>query len=35
VATDFVTHVRSPAEPAEVALLAEALEGARVVESAR
>jgi exonuclease SbcD len=35
VATDFVTHVRGPAEPAEVALLAEALEGARVVESAR
>src|SRR4051812_5123356 len=35
VATDFVTHVRSPAEPAEVALLAEALEGARAVESAR
>jgi exonuclease SbcD len=35
VATDFVTHVRGPAEPAEVDLLAEALEGARVVESAR
>ena len=35
VATDFVTHVRGPAEPAEVALLAEALEGARLVESAR
>src|SRR5204863_411339 len=27
VATDFVTHVRSPAEPAEVALLAEAGHG--------
>jgi DNA repair protein SbcD/Mre11 len=35
VATDFVAHVRGPAEPAEVDLLAEALEGARVVESAR
>jgi hypothetical protein len=35
VATDFVTHVRGPAEPAEVDLLAEALEGARLVESAR
>jgi len=35
VATDFVTHVRGPAEPAEVALLADALEAARVVESAR
>ena len=31
----LVAHVRGPAEPAEVALLAEALEGARVVESAR
>jgi DNA repair protein SbcD/Mre11 len=35
VATDFVAHVRGPAEPAEVDLLAEALEGARVAESAR
>jgi exonuclease SbcD len=35
VTTDFVAHVRGPAEPAEVALLAEALEGARAVESAR
>ena len=35
VATDFVAHVRGPAEPAEVDLLADALEGARVVESAR
>jgi exonuclease SbcD len=35
VATDFVAHVRGPAEPAEVDLLAAALEGARVDESAR
>jgi exonuclease SbcD len=35
VATDFVAHVRGPAEPAEVDLLVEALEGARVAESAR
>ena len=35
VATDFVAHVRGPAEPAEVDLMADALEGARVVESAR
>jgi exonuclease SbcD len=35
MATDFVAHVRGPAEAAEVDLLAEALEGARLVESAR
>jgi exonuclease SbcD len=33
VATDFVAHVRGPAEPAEARLLAEALEGARLAEA--
>ena len=35
VTTDFVEHVRGPAEPAEEALLRAALEGVRVDEAAR
>jgi DNA repair protein SbcD/Mre11 len=35
VATDFVAHVRGPAEPAEAELLAAALEGARLAGAGR
>jgi exonuclease SbcD len=35
VATDFVAHVRCPAEPAEAALLVAGFEGVRVAESSR
>ena len=35
VATDFVAHVRGPAEPAEAALLVAGFEGVRLAESSR
>ncbi len=35
VATDFVAHVRGPADPAEAALLAAGFEGVRLAESSR
>jgi exonuclease SbcD len=35
VATDFVAHVRGPAEPAETALLVAGFEGVRLAESSR
>ena len=35
IATDFVAHVRGPAEPAEAALLADGFEAARLAEASR
>jgi len=35
IATDFVEHVRGPADPAEAALLADGFEAARLVEASR
>jgi exonuclease SbcD len=35
IATDFVAHVRGPAEPAEASLLADGFEAVRLAEASR